>query len=356
MEGLRFSVRKNRLERALYKGMQLMENAEIACNGTDGEQYVVLPAFDSGVSDWQWGRLRFRLELPSGGVCYLYAVVANDREAEDILFHQGLGLAEKKRDLSRRGCLRFVNQSDVLLYETEGRYLWIAMEVIGAGVRISDIVVWSPGDTFMAAFPEVYQERNSFLHRFLSIFSSLYNDLQEQISHMDALLAIDKAPKELLELYLNWLGIDAGGGFLHEDMLRSFLRESGTLLSYKGTANCLRRLCEIFIGETPLIVERGLMQPYVRGSDAGIYDRLYGSSPYDVTLLLEQALDAQKKEQLLHLLRQFQPVGSRLHLVALEKGGVLDGYSYLDRNAVILTQEEGRLDGSVLHDGAILMK
>lgn len=358
MAGQQFSIRKNRLEKALYKGMQLLEDESIVCSKEEEAHFFFLPMIDSGAADWQWGRLRFGLELPLDGVCYLYAMAANDKEAEEILQDPQIEILDKKRYLSSRNSIRFINQSDVLLYEIEGRYLWIAMEIIGDDAAISDIAVWSREDSFdsfMKAFPEVYQEKNSFFHRFLSIFSSLYNDFEERISHMDELLDIDKAPQGLLEIYLKWLGIDADGGFLDREMLKVFLREAGTLIPYKGTKGSLERICEIFVGEKPVVLERGLMQQYIRGSDKGIYDLLYGSSPYDVTLLLEQMLDAHRKEQLLHLLRQFKPARCRLRLVFLAKSGVLDSYTYLDKNAVTFTQEEGRLDSTALHDGAIVL-
>ena len=159
MAGFRFSVQKNQLEKALYNGMLLLDDANIVCDRNEENHYFFLPLIDSGVTDWQWGRLRFQLTLPENCVCYLYTMAANDKEAEEVLQNPAIALNDKKRYLSGKRCFRFINQSDVLLYEIEGRYLWIAMEIIGADVIISDITVWAPGDQFMEAFPEATRER-----------------------------------------------------------------------------------------------------------------------------------------------------------------------------------------------------
>ena len=55
------------------------------------------------------------------------------------------------------------------------------VEVMGEGVSIGNIRVEAPGDNFMQTFPEVYREKNSFFHRYLSVYSSIYNDFQEKL-------------------------------------------------------------------------------------------------------------------------------------------------------------------------------
>lgn len=350
----RFSVGNNRLEQAFCRGMRVTADAGIACEETQAQHYCVLSALDSGAFDWQWGRLCFCLTLPTDGMCYVYAFASNDKEAEQILHNPKIGLVEKKRYFAENGCLRFVNQSDVLLYALAGRYLWIAIEITGAKGMVSDITVYASEDDFIEAFPEVYRENNSFFHRFLSVYSSLYGDFLERVRHMDKILEIDRAPRQFLVLYLGWLGIDVDSGFPNDEVLRSLLREAWRLIRYKGTPWCLETLCEIFVGEKPVLLERCRMEPYVRGREKAVCDMLYGSSPYDVTMLFEREIEVHRKEQLLHLLEQFQPVCSRLRLVILRSGNMLDGYAYLDKNAVIVTWETGQLDGMSALDETVV--
>lgn len=355
MAGLTFTIRKQQLERALYSGMTLGEDGGVSCGEGEGPFSCLLAPLDSGMDDCSWGRLRLNLTLPADTVCYLYTAASNGADQREYLMDPEISFTEKKRCLSELRCLRFINRQDVLLYEIEGRYLWIAVEVIGGGVAFSNVAVYVPGDSFMQVFPEIYREKNSFFHRYLSIYSSLYNDFQDTLDHRADLLDVGKAPKALLEIFLRWIGIDVEGGF-PEEFLQAFLRAAPELIRYKGTGNCIRRICRLFIGEEPEILERNLMQRYVKNTGKEVYDSLYGDSPYDVTLLFSTTVDEHKKEQLRHLLEQFKPARCKLRMLFLENGGVLDTHTYLDRNAVVFSRKEGVLDLAAQMDGAIALE
>lgn len=356
MAGIRYSVKQNRLKKALLEGMLLGEDNCLSTEDSCESHFIVLPALDSGVEDCPWGRLRFDLELPENCICYLYTAAANTRRGEEVFLDEQKSLMDKKRMVEALRGLCFINKPDVLLYEITGRYLWIMIEIIGAGVKIANIRAEAPGDNFMQTFPEVYRSKNSFFHRYLSIFSSIYNDFQEKLDERQELLPVESAPLPLLELYARWLGIDVDGGYLGEDILRQLLREAPELLRRKGTRYCIERICDILLNEIPTIVERGLLQRYVRRQEEEQYNHLYGENPYDVTLMLEHHVEEKKREQLLHLLRQFKPVRSRIHVVFLEKSGLLDGHSYLDRNARTFTQNGGMLDEAQIADGTIILE
>lgn len=355
MIGHTFSIKKPQLEKAFYSGMELREDGSVVCG--EGEEYSfwLSDALDSGRKDCSWGRLHFQMTLPDHCVCYLYAAAYNEADRRELLTDSETSVLEKKRCLSDMCCLRFVNRKDVLLYEVEGRYLWIAMEVFGGGAVFSNLVIHVPGDSFMEVFPEIYREKNSFFHRYLSIFSSIYHDFQDVLEHREELLDVNMVPRDFLEVFLKWIGIDVGGGFLQEEFLRTFLREAPELIRYKGSAKCIRRICELFVGEEPTILERSLMQRYVRNAQQEVYDSLYGKSPYDVTLLFTIAVDEHRKEQLLRILDQFKPIRCRLRILFLENKGELDTHTYLDRNAVIFSKEEGSLDGSMFVDEAVVL-
>jgi len=355
MAGIRYSIRQNQLKKALLVGMEHGEGDSLYSNTAD-TGYFVLPVLDSGVEDCPWGRLHFELDLPENCMCYLYAAASNKKMGQQVLLSGESGLYEKKKMLQSMRGLCFINKPDVLLYEITGRYLWIMVEVLGKGVTIKNLQAEAPGDNFMQTFPEVYREKNSFFHRYLSVYSSIYNEFQEKLDERRELVPVEKASLSLLELYAKWLGIDVNGGYLGEETLRNLLKEAPELLKRKGTRYCIERICMIVLGEKPTIVERGLMQRYVQRNEKKQYDNLYGDSPYDVTLLLNTYIEEKKKEQLLHLLSQFKPVRSRLHIVLLEPTGMLDEHSYLDENAIIFTQKEGMLDAAQIADGTIIIQ
>lgn len=71
---------------------------------------------------------------------------------------------------------------------------------------------------------------------------------------------------------------------------------------------------------------------------------LYGKTPYDVTILVRNYVEEQKKSQLFFLLQQFVPIRCRLNIVYLQDNGVLDSYCYLDMNAKVYQKEQAILD------------
>lgn len=356
MAGIRYSIKQSQLQKALLVDMEHGENDSLYSTAGEGSCYMVLPMLDSGTEDCPWGRFHFELELPENCMCYLYAAASDKKQGQEVLLSRESSLLDKKRMIQTLHGLCFINKPDVLLYEISGRYLWIMIEVIGKGVTVSNMCAEAPGDNFMQTFPEVYRGKNSFFHRYLSIYSSIYNDFQEKLDLRSELLPVEKASLPLLELYAKWLGIDVNGGYLGEEALRALLLEAPDLLRRKGTKYCIERICMLVLGEKPTIVERGLMQRYVQRNEKKQYDSLYGDSLYDVTLLLKSFVEEKKKEQLQHLLSQFKPVRSKLHIVWLEASGMLDDHSYLDENAVIFTQREGMLDAAQIADGTIIIQ
>lgn len=364
MAGIQYSIKKNRLSKARMEGIELQEDGSLLLNEGENYHLLVLGALDSAIPDCPWGRLFFEAELPADSACYIYAAAANEKAVmgpegevmvDSLLLDTSRGNRVRRQFLEGLGGVRFINSRDVLLYSRPGRYLWIAIEVIGDSGMLKNIRVQAPGDNFMGTFPEVYQEKNSFFHRYMSVFSTLYNDFQEELDHRERLLDVDTAPEERLVLFARWLGLDVSGGFLDVETLRTLVREAGELTKWKGTRRSISRICELMLGEKPVIVERSSMQGYVRREEREVYDRMYGSSPYDVTLLIGSYVDEKRKDQLLHLLRQFKPARSRLRIVFLESTGILDGHSYMDRNAQTFLQAAGRLDEAQAADGTIIL-
>lgn len=356
MAGIQYSIGKNYFRRACLSGMH-MEEGDALCTDTGVETHTaILPVIDSGMEDCAWGRLKLDEERDEDAVVYFYLIASNKRESFDALCDAGTPVDKKKQLVRAGGGLRVINRSDLLLYELSGRYLWIMVEVVGAYARLGGIRVQAPGDNFMATFPEVYREKNSFFHRYLSIFSSMYNDFQDKLDHREDLLDIAHAPQELLLLYARWLGLALNKDYFDVEVLRALVREAGELSRIKGTKGCMERLCKLLIGETPQIVERSHLQRYVRKEERERIDRLYGDSPFDVTLLLRRPIDEKQKKQLLMLLGQFKPVRSRLRIVCLTDSGVLDGHTYLDENAVSFVQSDGVLDDGRITDGTVVLQ
>lgn len=360
--GLQVSFRRDRLLQALHTGFEPGGGDGLLCL-ENSEIHLFIPrAVDSGIEDCPWGRFFFEAGLPEDSACHVYAFADNEdgksaagREA--YLLNEAVDAADKKRLFLKEGAIRYTNRTDMLLYRLKGRRLYLMLEIAGRGKGwIKDLKIQVPGDNFMRTFPEVYQAHNSFFHRYLSVFSSVYNEFEEKLDHMERLIDPDTAPSGLLDFYAGWLGLNVSRGFLREDTLRSLLKEAPALNRRKGTVWCIGRLCELLVGEKPIIVEKSHMADYTGNGDSAVYDRLFGDSLCDVTLLFLRKQKEQEKASLLYLLRQFTPARCRIRPVYMEKGDFMDGHCYLNINACLHTCHKGRLDRGLTLSGQAVIR
>lgn len=365
MAEVSYSIKKNRIQKGLYKGFLLMEDGTLLTKSEEAIHRLYLRAIDAAKTEAHWGRLSFEVTCSENMVYYLYIAAFDEdsfyRENQPVKIEDFLCSSEesdviKKRFLKEAGFLKFVNQKDILLYELQGRYLYLVIEVTGEGyLTLSKMRIDQEGDSFLHTFPEVYREENSFFHRYLSIFSSIYQDFQEKIKELPKLLDLRDCPASLLPVYASWLGLRVGENFLEEKTLRALVTEAYELGRIKGTKAALMRIAEIVLGEKVLILERNVMSAYIQQEQLEQINQLYGHSIHDVTILVNIPLSEVKRSQLLFLMEQFCPIRTKLHVVCLKKNSILDSYTYLDINAQIPWQGEGSLDEMREMDGAICL-
>ncbi|MBQ3789301.1 MAG: hypothetical protein II800_00045 [Lachnospiraceae bacterium] len=83
--------------------------------------------------------------------------------------------------------------------------------------------------------------------------------------------------------------------------------------------------------------------------------KLIGESIYDVNILVRKPLTETDRSQLMHLIDQFRPARSRIHLLQLSEGDTLDGNVYLDINAQVAEPTPGELDARQSYDGGVVL-
>ena len=177
-----YSLRNNRIKQGCMGGFTVREGNTLVMDETSVQHYMFFRAIDGVDDDSFWGRFSSNLMLSEEVVCYIYVMASNllnydldNGESIDIsgyLCDSEVDTYKKVSLLTTLGAKRFVNTEDFLLYDIRGRYLYIGIEIIGSGkAHIGNIRIGARGDNFMGSFPEVYRERNSFFHRYLSILS-----------------------------------------------------------------------------------------------------------------------------------------------------------------------------------------
>ncbi len=362
---INYSIKKNRLKNALLIGMEMDDEGVLHTKEDTTFHFLIMRAIDSATEDAEWGRFNFHIDIPENMVFYVYACARNidtiydergTYKLDDVLTDPEGDPQGRKNYFDEPRGARFVGKSDILLYNLKGRYLYLMLEIVGTGVgTVKNMRVQRESDTMFPAFPEIYRERGSFFHRLISVYSSIYNDFDEEIYKLPQLLNLDTCPPEFLPIYASWLGIDISGDYLEEAVCRELVKEAYSLNRLKGTRACLERLLEIVLGERPLILEQNTIRAYQEKGDI-IGGNLVQESIYDVNILIRKALSESEQFQLEYLIDQFKPIRSRIHLIPLKDTGVLDSNIYLDMNAQVSGEVFATLDDYQDINGTVVLQ
>lgn len=364
----RYTLCESKLAMAYYEGFtQSGDTLFAVCNANnEGRHFVIFNRFRSYERGTKWGRFHCRSQLFVSSMLkiYAFAVDAKETEAEEwnCYFHDsGVSWAEKRTYFEQNG-IQYVNHEDVLLYTLVGEYLWIAVEIDDGEINkgsvewIKEMFLDSQGDNFMWTFPEIYQSEGGFFHRYMSIFSSMYQDMSDQIANMEKAFDLDTTPIEVLLELAGWLGFAVERDFLDEFMLRSLIKEIYALNRIKGTKEVIRKLIKLALGEEAVIVERNRLEGCFSEETRETYQRLYGTSIQDVTILLKRSGSERLQAQMIYLLNQFKPARSHIRLVFCPSRSSLDTYCYLDYNAVLSVKGEGSMDDGIRMNGTSVLK
>ncbi len=338
MAGKTYSIKRNRIKDAVLEGFTVQEDCLVADESVY-RNIVIFKPIDSGKKDSEWGRFALKAQMESNMLITIYAIAVNvklpEEETSQIDFFKREGVQCTK------------GMRDVLLYSLEGRYLYLAITVEETGTCIlENMKVYQHGDTFMEELPEIYRDRNSFIHRYMSIFSTVHGEFQDEIDGLDKILDLDTCPVELLPVYASWMGIEISSKFLPEKTLRTFVKELYTLTGYKGTRYALERVFQIILGEDVRIIENqniNFTGDIIEGLPYGKAER----GPFDVDVLVRKRLSETMYQQLLFLANQFVPARTVLHIDVLGESSVMDSGSYLDMNAHLPEDKAVVLDENV---------
>ncbi|MBR5420216.1 MAG: hypothetical protein IK115_03600 [Lachnospiraceae bacterium] len=364
MADRQYRIKENRWQNACMEGFEILPEGGVKTVPALWHTAFLKP-LDSGTADGSWGRLSLKASHDGDSAFYIYALAREEDDLNQIFDGKKLPLfladpetdrAKKLRILKELGAVRGVNQSDILLYSQRGRYLFLALDVVGEGdFSLPSMKVFAQGDNFMQTFPEVYREQNSFFHRWMSVYSSIFNDFQEEINELPKLLDVDTCPAELLPEYASWLGIDISGDFLPEDVCRTLVKEGYQLCKYKGTRKALERIIQIVLGVEADVLEHNTMRGYLLNDGAQIPAKLKAGGVLDVTILVHGRIEETMRHWLMFLLDQFKPVRARLHLIQLEQNATMDGNAYLDMNATIPEGQTPVLDNDSAMGSALTL-
>lgn len=339
------------------------------------ERGLVLPGSGKGVyaslaldtmeMETVWHRLRLTADIPENGQLELYLYCSDAPQVPKILAPEGLerptvdaylgAASPKQREqfFLDFGQGPYDDPWDLPLYGFQGRYLWFCLVLHSYGgeeLKVESIRLEFPRTAFIDYLPQVYRgadSTNSFLARFLSVFQSVYVDLEDHMDQMPTRCDPAVAPPE----FLRWLAdiLAVSDQYLwSEERLRLFLQRAVGFYRIKGTKTALREVIAFYTGETPLIIEQfepASCQIWRRNTAA--LRGLYGSSRYTVTVLMDGAgRDQDDYAKLYKIIDTFKPVDAICNLVFMNHEIILGQHCYLGMNSRIGGSRSLVLDGA----------
>jgi phage tail-like protein len=350
-----------RLARAFRYGFELTESGALVSHGQGRIAAVFFMALDGVTDDCPWGRFAFDAEAGEDTVFSVRAIASDEArlvydgkstDMDSVLRDPNISPVEKITLFEEAENLRVSMYSDMPLHGLNGRYLWVCLTTQGDRAEFSNFCAFTPGDRFLRTFPEVYRETGAFFHRYLSVFSSIYNDLEQEMVRAHELLDLDSCPAELLPVYASWFGISPDGDYMDERRLRAFLKKAYSLIRNKGTRKAIEELVGIFVDEPFYIVEHADVTGGTDRETRRALQRLYGDDPYTFTLLIRRKPDEKLQQRLARLIEQFKPLRMNVRILFIEDKSSLDSGANLDVNALLANPKAGVLDEDTAMQGA----
>lgn len=227
-------------------------------------------ALDSAELQTCWHKLVVDADIPENTQMFISYFASDeqtllvDREPVDLaaLFRcDAVPTAEQGAALEKLEWSQpFRNAADAFISGANGRYLWLKIELTGSAVLsplVRSVAVYFPRATYLRYLPAVYQEDaagREFLERFLSVFETLMQGVEQNIEHVVKYFDVDAVEEEFLGWLSGWLAVSVDENWSSEQV-RTLIREAPLLYKKRGTREGLERIIEIFSGSKPLIIE-----------------------------------------------------------------------------------------------------
>jgi phage tail-like protein len=234
------------------------------------------------------------------------------------------------------------NPADALLERKEGRHLRVRLELISedrhATPEVRGMRLFFPKRSYLRYLPAVYQEDEAgrdFLERFLSLYESVFLDLEGELFRTERFCDPWAAPVGVLPWLASWLALAYREDW-PEAAVRALIAEAHQLYRRRGTRQGLCDLIALYAGKTPWIVEP-LQLDCLRDADAPAKEewlRLFDDDPYAFTVFLPPDSRG-RRETVTALVDQERPAHTCARVVLLENFFRLGMHSYLEVNTTL---------------------
>ena len=328
----------------------------------EGEGYFFSGILDSREKQTQWHRLVTDADTAEDTSIRLWVYAGEERtflrgdEKVDIgglLEDSSVPPGEKQRLLLPYLVKSASDPGDILLHEVQGRYVWLCIRLAAQGAvspAVRKVKVFFPKNTWLRYLPEVYQQDKksaSFVERYLGIFQSLYQDMEEKISLTPKYLDPDAVQGDFVKWLASWIGVE-DTYLWNESQLKYLLRHGMELYRIRGTVRYMKEMVKLFTGKTPYIVEQhqtALFSGNYRYAEK--LALLYGenSSIFTVIVDMDSRVSPREYQILMRIVERACPAHMESRIIVLEPYIFLDRYSYMGINSVLGSYSAFVLDG-----------
>ena len=310
-----------------------------------------MKAVDSGERGFRWDRVVVEADLPPDTALRVYAYAADHRQwgdwddLDDSLHALG---KDPTAAINRIFGPPAARSGDFYLQCT-GRYLWLAFELTTTGMDspvIHVLRLWMNADHMVDYLPAIYREQ-AFTRRFLSIFNSMYADMERCVDNLPGQMDYEYAEGEMLRCLADWVCADR---FDSPEQLRQRIRTAlpdyENLYTVEGVRRSVRRLT----GREPILIEHAQVSPNRPDcTDPTLYRRLYGDDPYRFFVLLPEDTFANQsqREQFQREMEGLIPAGMQMQMIQLKQCIQLDWHTYLGVNSRVGSYMSAAIDEQV---------
>ena len=237
--------------------------------------------------------------------------------------------------------LEFENPHNVPLFKLKGRYLAFCIESVNYSndpIEIKEVKINFPVISFINYLPEVYQsvDRDSFMSRFISIFQSMYLDVEEVIDNIPENFDPMFADEKFIFWICSLFGIEKS--MWDESDIKNIILNMIKIFQGRGTRFSVIDAVKRYIKCDPIVVEkfRIIKNTYYK-LEKELIDKLYGENNYYFTVILKEkdVIDTKTYTNLLKILSKTVPIDAICNLVLLTNNIILGHHCYLGLNSFI---------------------
>lgn len=361
------------------KNLKHTENGLIY-TAKNGEAIFCPLSFDSQENGCTWHKVKMWIEVPEGMYFEIFYFASDyksygedGKDLDMYMMDNSISDDNKEmylKDFWKRICENkkpIVNAEDALFINAQGRYLFIMLKMKynylkegSNSLTIKKIRIYYPRMSFLDYLPAVYQEdpeSKDFLERFLSIFSTIYDEMEESIDNMAKNFDADTVEGDFLKWLSSWLAIAADDRW-DQNSLRELTKRAPEIYKIRGTKRALEKMIRIYTGETPIIIE--FFQYKELLMDAEVAEnliKLYGDDPYTFSVLVRSACVKENHQKIAvkKILQEEKPAYTKARLIILKSSIELDEHTYLGINSnlsggspLLLDPEKSVLYNSIL--------